>query len=409
MSPNLGQSLDENLTAADHEWIENSDREVNRRLANAAYKKNHGHLHADTPHASDASDVELASPGGTTEGVQASSMASQGVLPSFRFRSTRTEDDLLTTKERNDLHKTKAKAIAKPTQRAASSLQKVPRQPRFTDAQVEWLITERLIAQKDFDGSASANSTLWSIIASAFKIKFKQLRAPKNMQNSWNIHVKRFRDYCQDCHAAASSGSSRDDQDVIVKPKYAELFELWGYNHRPLCTPQNIACDDDSGSDLAPEGEYEQSSPGLGDMDEEDDLSGDHEQPNETHENEEGSDPGFYPMRDAMEREERAKGKGPARTGDRDEDTGDVGHRKRIGGSVHKYRPKTKKIGRPSNADREGQLHKERMEEQRQRDIDMRTFWGAESDKAHAAQLASNKVLMEGLLGVANALAGKRD
>jgi len=59
------------------------------------------------------------------------------------------EDDLLSTKERNDLHKTKAKAIAKPTQRAASSLQKVPRQPRFTDAQVEWLIAERLIAQKD--------------------------------------------------------------------------------------------------------------------------------------------------------------------------------------------------------------------------------------------------------------------
>jgi hypothetical protein len=50
----------------------------------------------------------------------------------------------------------------------------------------------------------------------------------------------------------------------------------------------NIACDDESGSELAPEGEYEPSSPGLDCMDEEDDLSGDHEQPNEGDEHEEG-------------------------------------------------------------------------------------------------------------------------
>jgi hypothetical protein len=78
-----------------------------------------------------------------------------------------------------------------------------------------------------------------------------------------------------------------------VKPKYAELFETFQYNHRPLSTPMNIAADDDSGSELAPKGEYTPSSPGLDYIDEEDDLSGDHEQPHEGDEHEEGSDPGF--------------------------------------------------------------------------------------------------------------------
>ena len=276
--------------------------------------------------------------------------------------------------------------------------------------QIEWLLTERLLSQKDFDGSASANSTLWNVIAAAFKLQFKQSRDPKTMMNKWNIHVKIFRDYCQDCYAVASSGSSRDDRDDIVKPKYADLFETYQYNHRPLSTPMNIACDDDSGSELAPEGEYEPSSPGLDCMDEEDDLSGDHEQLNEGDEHEEGSDPGFFPMRDAMEREQRAaKGKGPARGGHRDEDTGEIGHRKRIGGGVDKYRPKNKKLGRPCNADREGALHTARMADQRERDTDMRAFLSAESDKAHQAHLASTKVLMEGLMGVARALAGKSE
>ena len=354
--------------------------------------------------------MEPASPAGTTEGVQSSSVASRGVLPSFRFRSTKTEDDLLSTKDRNKLHKTKANKIEKAPRRAAASKDKPPRQPAYTDAQIKWLLTERLMSQQDFDGSASANSTLWSIIASAFKNQFKQSRDPKTMMNKWNIHVKCFRDYCQDCYAVASSGSSRDGRDEIVKPKYADLFEQFNYNHRPLSTPMNIACDDDSGSELAPECEYGPSSPGLDGMDQEDDLSGDHEQPTEGDENEEGSDPGFNPMRDAMEREERAaKGKGLARRGDRDEDTGDIGHHKRIGGGVDKYRPRNKKLGRPSNADREGQRHNERIIEQRQRDTEMPTFLSVESDKAQAAQLASNKVLMEGLMGVANALAGKRD
>jgi hypothetical protein len=70
-----------------------------------------------------------------------------------------------------------------------------------------------------------------------------------------------------------------------------------------------------------------------------------------------------------MEREERAaKGKGPTGRGHRDEDTGDIGHRKRIGGGVDKYRPKNKKLDRPSNADRESTLYTARMAD-REREI----------------------------------------
>jgi hypothetical protein len=318
MSPILGPSLKENLTEADHQGgIENSDREANERLSRAAFVKHHGHLYADTPHVGEASEVEPASPAGTTQRVQASSVASLGA-----------EEYFVPPKDRNILKRTRAKTkIAKAPRQPALSKKRPPRQPAYTDVQIEWLLTERLLSQKDFDGSASANSTLWNVIAAAFKLQFKQSRDPKTMMNKWNIHVKIFRDYCQDCYAVASSGSSRDDRDDIVKPKYADLFETYQYNHRPLSTPMNIACDDDSGSELAPEGEYEPSSPSLDCMYEVDNLSRDHEQPHEGDEYEEGSDPGFFSMRDAMEREQRAaKGKGPARGGHRDEDTGEIGH-----------------------------------------------------------------------------------
>ena len=101
MSPILGPSLNEHLTEADHEWIENSDREVNKRLSNAAFKKHHGHLSADTPYVSEASEVEPASPAGTTQGIQASSVASLGA-----------EEYFVPPKDRNILKRTRANPLA---------------------------------------------------------------------------------------------------------------------------------------------------------------------------------------------------------------------------------------------------------------------------------------------------------
>jgi hypothetical protein len=113
-SPILGPSLNEKLTEADHQGvIENTDREANERLSRAAFAKHHGYLYAKTPHGSEVSEVEPASSAGTPEGVQASSVASRGVIPSFVFRSTSTEEDLLPPKARNNLHRTRAKQIAK--------------------------------------------------------------------------------------------------------------------------------------------------------------------------------------------------------------------------------------------------------------------------------------------------------
>ena len=99
-------------------------------------------------------------------------------------------------KDRNILKRTRAKKIAKAPRQPAPSKKRQPRQPAYTDVHIEWLLTERLMSQKDFDGSASANSTLWNVIAAAFKLQFKQSRDSKTIMNKWNIHVKFFRDYC---------------------------------------------------------------------------------------------------------------------------------------------------------------------------------------------------------------------
>eukprot|EP00959_Pyramimonas_sp_CCMP1952_P219453 4588649-Pyramimonas_sp.AAC.1 len=113
-----------------------------------------------------------------------------------------------------------------------------------------WLICKRLERQGEFDGTSNKNASVWKAIAEEFVSNFKVERNSSSLEAAFGRLQKPVKEYCQTVARYTQSGAVREDIDKIQRPAFADLFEKYGFQKRPLNTPVNTANKDTQLSDL---------------------------------------------------------------------------------------------------------------------------------------------------------------